>query len=251
MTDNNGFYRFRLPVGSYDMTVTVYAYNPGSASGVMVIDAQTTTQNFTLVPVPSHRVSGTVSNSVTGRPIQGATVRVLNTPLPPATTDADGNYAFPMVPDGTNDIQATAPGFRGSTQSVTVDHDLVVNFALQSASIVLIQDQSPWGSTQNESILNARRVSFVIVDSTHMGDIDLSQFSKVILVSQQPDPYYMRLEANRGRLKTTLTEVGFWKCIWPTSADRRSREQRSRSTSTSLRSFVATRSVSWILPILW
>jgi len=136
MTDNNGFYRFRLPVGAYDMTVTVFAYNPGSASGVMVIDGQTTTQNFTLIPAPSHSVSGTVTNSITGTPIQGASVRILNTPIPPATTDANGMYLFPSVPEGTYDIQATAAGFLSMTRpGVVVDHDVVVDFALESSAL--------------------------------------------------------------------------------------------------------------------
>jgi len=135
MTDNNGFYRFRLPVGSYDMTVTAFAYNPGSASGVMVVDGQTTRQDFTLVLAPSHSVSGTVTNSITGTPIRGATVRILNTPIPPATTDANGMYLIPSVPEGTYDIQAAAAGFLSMTRpGVVVDRDLIVDFALESAA---------------------------------------------------------------------------------------------------------------------
>jgi len=197
-----------LPEGSYDMTVTAFGFNPGTASGVMVVDGQTTTQNFTLTPGPSHRVSGTVTNSATGMPVAGATLRILDTPIAPATSDANGMYAFPVVPDGSYRIQVTAAGLQGTTQSIVVDHDLVVDFALDPIPLALIQDQSPWGSTQNETLLTARGVSFQIITSDHMADTDFSQFRKVVLVSQQPDIYYTRLGASRGRFEDYVNGNG-------------------------------------------
>jgi len=122
-----------VPEGSYDMNVTAFGYSPGMAT-VAVVNGQTTVQNFALNPGAAHRVSGTVTNSATGLPVAGATVRIQGTPIPPATTDADGMYAFAVVPDATYDIMATAPGLRPSTQSVTVDQDVVVNFALDVAA---------------------------------------------------------------------------------------------------------------------
>jgi hypothetical protein len=120
-----------LPEGSYDMTVTAFGYNPGSASGVAVIEGQTTIQSFSLTPGPAHMVSGTVTDSGTAMPIAGATVTILNTPIPPATTDANGMYAFPSVPEGTYSIQASARGYSPSTRTgVFVDQDVVVDFAL-------------------------------------------------------------------------------------------------------------------------
>src|SRR5215831_2996643 len=124
-----------VPADTYNMTVTAFAYMPGSASGVVVIEGQTTIQDFTLSLGPAHMVSGTVSNSGTGLPIQGATVRILSTPLAPQITDVNGNYAFPIVPEGTYNMNATAPGLLPSTQSVTVDQDVVVNFALDPLAL--------------------------------------------------------------------------------------------------------------------
>jgi len=133
-TNRDGFFRLRLPAGSYDVTVTAYAYMPSAASGVAIAEGQTTTRDFALTLGPAHSVSGTVTNLVTGLPIAGAQVRILSTPLPPATTDASGSYLFPIVPEGTYDIQATAPGFRPSTHSITVDQDLVIDFVLDSVA---------------------------------------------------------------------------------------------------------------------
>src|SRR6202158_3197425 len=133
-SNRDGFYRLRLPAGSYDVTVTAYAYMQSSTSGVAIAEGQTTTRDFGLTLGPAHSVSGTVTNLVTGLPIAGAQVRILSTPLPPATTDASGSYQFPIVPEGTYNIQATSPGFRPSTQSIAVVQDLVVDFVLDSVA---------------------------------------------------------------------------------------------------------------------
>ena len=134
-TDSNGFYRFRLPVGTYDVTAILYLYNPGTATDD-VVDGMTTTQNFTLSLAPAHSIFGTVTNLATGLPVAGATVRILNTPIPPATTDANGMYLFATVPDGIYDIQASAPGFLSQTQTgVLVNQDTEVDFGLDSSAV--------------------------------------------------------------------------------------------------------------------
>jgi hypothetical protein len=74
--------------------------------------------------------------------------------------------------------------------------------------VALFQDGSPWGSGQNESILTARGISFQIYPSSRMADLDLTQFRKVILVSQQPDPFFTQVEANRSRFEDYVNQDG-------------------------------------------
>jgi len=120
-----------VPAGSYDMSATAFGYSPGSAPGVVVMDGQTTVQNFTLTRGPAHTVFGTVTSSASGLPIPGATVRILSTPIPPTTTDQNGMYQFLLVPEGTYDMQASAGGFgTGTTTGVVVNMDVEVDFAL-------------------------------------------------------------------------------------------------------------------------
>jgi hypothetical protein len=134
-TGSDGSYLFRLPVGTYDLTATLFAYDPGTATDD-VPDGMTTTQNFTLNLSPAHSVSGTVSNLATGLPFAGTTVRILNTPIPPTITDANGMYLFASVVEGTWDIQASAPGFMTQTQTgVVVNQDVVLDFGLDSAAL--------------------------------------------------------------------------------------------------------------------
>src|SRR5499427_1939600 len=120
-----------VPAGSYDMSATAFGYNPGSAPGVVVIDGQTTVQNFALTRGPAHTVFGTVTSSASGLPIPGATVRILSTPIAPATTDQNGMYQCRLVPEGTYDMQASAGGFgTRTTTGVVVNMDVEVDFAL-------------------------------------------------------------------------------------------------------------------------
>lgn len=129
----DGTYRVTMPDGSYDVTASAFGYVSDTES--VTVSSKTPTQlDFALTAAASFALSGTVTNSATGLPIQGATVRVQSTPLPPATTDVGGAYAFPMVPAGTYSVQATAPGFLPSMQSVVIDQDVVVDFALDSAA---------------------------------------------------------------------------------------------------------------------
>jgi len=122
-----------LPEGSYDMTVSAFGHNPGSATGIMVIDGQTTVQDFVLTPGPAHRVSGRLTDGLSGLPIPGGTVIILNTPIPPATSDANGIYVFLSIPEGTYDIQVSAPDYLQSNRTgVVIDGDVVVDFPLDA-----------------------------------------------------------------------------------------------------------------------
>src|SRR5690242_14890472 len=55
--------------------------------------------------------------------------------------------------------------------------------------VALFEDNLPWGSGQNESILTSNGITFQVFPSSQMGMVDLTQFVKVVLVSQQPDLY--------------------------------------------------------------
>jgi subtilisin family serine protease len=131
ITNASGQYSFsNLPVGSYDVTASAFGFASQTANGVVVTEGANTVQNFTLAPVASHSVSGTVTDS-DGNPIANGTVTILNTPIPPATTDAAGNYSFPSVPEGTYEVRAEGGRCNEmQTQSLTVDGDEDLDFTL-------------------------------------------------------------------------------------------------------------------------
>jgi subtilisin family serine protease len=130
-SDENGFYQILLPVGVYDVTASRFAYRSQMASGVTVIEGVITVQDFALAPAPAHNLSGYVFDDL-GNPVADATVTILNTPIPPITTDAGGFYSFSGVPEGTYDVRAETGRCNAPlVQSLTVSGDVTdFNFTL-------------------------------------------------------------------------------------------------------------------------
>ncbi len=129
-TGADGTYSLVLPVGTYDVTASHFGYVSETASGVVVSEGATTTQDFALTPAPSHSVSGHVRDG-DGNPLAGATVTIEGTPIPPATTDAGGAYSFASVPEGEYDVTASAGGCNETqTQHLVVNGDETLDFTL-------------------------------------------------------------------------------------------------------------------------
>ncbi|WP_117208943.1 S8 family serine peptidase [Allorhizocola rhizosphaerae] len=88
----------RVPVGAHTFTARAFGYGSASRQATIVVDG-TARLDFTLATVPRFPVTGTAHDD-RGRVLAGAEVRLAGTPLAPATTDADGRFAFPSVPVG-------------------------------------------------------------------------------------------------------------------------------------------------------
>jgi subtilisin family serine protease len=118
-TDASGAYSFNpVPVGTYDVTASMFGYGSASQSAEVLAD-QTTTVNLALTPAASGSLSGVVRDNFM-QPVANATVTIQNTPIPPATTDANGNYSFASVPEGTYNVTASA-GACNDPQTLSVN----------------------------------------------------------------------------------------------------------------------------------
>jgi hypothetical protein len=86
-------------------------------------------------PLPaSHPVSGTVRDD-DNQPIANANVAIEDTPITPATTDQNGRYTFPLVPEGTYDATASAGGCRSTeTKQLVVSGPATLDFTLADAT---------------------------------------------------------------------------------------------------------------------
>jgi hypothetical protein len=130
-TDASGHYSLTLPVGDYNVTASHFGYT-SQTQPASVTDGGTTTLDFALVAAPSGSLSGTVSDAA-ANPIANATVTINGTPIPPATTDASGNYSFASVPNGTYSVTATAGKCTTpDTETVTVSGATTQDFTLPS-----------------------------------------------------------------------------------------------------------------------
>ena len=80
-------------------------------------------------------VEGTVTEAVTGDPIQGATVSVVGTQLSD-TTDAQGQYSIAQVPVGQRGVSASAAQYYAQTRyaEVSVDSTATVDIVLPPTS---------------------------------------------------------------------------------------------------------------------
>jgi N-acetylneuraminic acid mutarotase len=128
-TDASGHYSILLPVGDYQVTAHAFGYDDLTQPAT-VTDGGDTVLDFALHPSPSGTLSGTVTDSA-NNPIENATVTILGTPIPPATTDVNGHYSFASVPFGTYNVRAQAGNCNTpQTDSVTIAGDTIHDFTL-------------------------------------------------------------------------------------------------------------------------
>ena len=78
---------------------------------------------FAAVALPAYaqtgRIQGSVTDSVTGQPINGAAVAVVGTQLV-VTTQPNGLFSIADVPAGAHQVQVNQLGYGANTKTVTV-----------------------------------------------------------------------------------------------------------------------------------
>lgn len=121
-----GFYELRLKQGTWEVEVSAYGFTPATTTVTISAD-ETVTRDIGLAAAAVHTLSGTVTSD--GAPVVGATVRVLETPLAPVITGADGVFSF-QIAAGTYSVAADATGYRRTRAELTVDGDETLNLVL-------------------------------------------------------------------------------------------------------------------------
>ena len=130
VTDANGYYSMTMPAEYVEFTVESFGYQ-STSFGVTVPEDGIVSHDVALDMLASATVSGFVLDS-TDAPVNGATITVLDTPLAPVTSAADGSYSL-VVPSGAGnfyDIKAATQGMGAVIHNVEVTADLTLNFNL-------------------------------------------------------------------------------------------------------------------------
>ena len=137
---DGGSYLLALSPDVYDLTASAFAHASATKWGVVVMTGTTTVADFSLSPLPSGILRGTVTDANTGHPIT-ATVSVLDTPL--ETSDSPFTFTLPVA---TYTLQARSPGHRIVTATAAVESGLVtvVDLALPPAPTILLVDSGVW-----------------------------------------------------------------------------------------------------------
>ncbi|MFF3874247.1 carboxypeptidase regulatory-like domain-containing protein [Streptomyces sp. NPDC001978] len=123
-TDAHGNYALNVPIGTYTVTASAYGYASKSVTGVSVADGATVSENFSLASVPSHTVSGTVTDgSGHGWPLY-AKITVDGAPGGPVFTNpTTGKYSLQLAQGRTYTLHVSSAysGYQTGQKAVTVD----------------------------------------------------------------------------------------------------------------------------------
>ncbi|GAA4690429.1 hypothetical protein GCM10023263_28710 [Phytohabitans rumicis] len=127
VTDADGQYSARVPVGAYQVSGTAFGYTSASAGPVTVTADATVTVDLAMAELARHSISGAVLDT-NGVPAAGITLRLLRTPLASVTTGIDGAYRFDGVPAGTYPLSFGAGRcLTAGSRQVTVDGDELID----------------------------------------------------------------------------------------------------------------------------
>ena len=121
--------------GTYTLQADAYGFRPVQQS-VNIQNNGVATANFVLEELAKGNVSGTVTNSSTGEPVQGATVLLVeDAAVAPVQTDASGNYDLTAY-EGTYTLKVIAPYYHGQEIEVTVNGGETANINIDLEPII-------------------------------------------------------------------------------------------------------------------
>ncbi len=219
-TNGSGFFQIPLQPGSWTLEYRAFGYETQQRI-LDVNGGETTDGSAALLLAPHATVSGLVTDS-TRAPIDSATVTILATPIPPATSAPDGAYSV-LVPDGvTYDVRARRAGYASDFQTIAVNGDSTVDFTL--GPLVHENFESgdfldwPW-STAGSTVWTIDSVNPKEgVFSARSGDISANQTTGMTLELSLQDPgalkffYRVDSESSGDRLRFFMDGVlrGTW-----------------------------------------
>lgn len=126
----DGSYQITLPAGTYTLRAEAYGFYP-SEQVVEVVDGMDLSANFMLSAMPRGLITGTVTDSTSGEPIDGALVWVAeDLMIPVATTNAAGQFTLDVLA-GDYTVEVRHPGHYPASTTVSVAGGSTVNVAVE------------------------------------------------------------------------------------------------------------------------
>ncbi|HEX6387602.1 MAG TPA: S8 family serine peptidase [Anaerolineae bacterium] len=177
--------------GTYSLTATLYGYEPVTLTDVVVISNSQNVVDITMTALPTYTLSGHVYDAVDPAvPISGATITILDTPLPPVKSDANGYYEL-TVAEGPAVIEAAAFSYATAVTATTITANTTLDFNLDPLPPVLLVDDdegrsksySPNVETHYFSALDANGYNYTYWDIELQGPPDfdtIRQYAAVV-----------------------------------------------------------------------
>lgn len=211
---NTGYYQLWLDAGSYTLQVSANGYVTETQS-VNIVAQQGIIQDFDLVlNVPVIEVSHDDMN--VAQDVGQMTTRALTiTNAGPALLEFDvvraatGYTPLSYVRDRLDlpllDIQSDTAVSSSSTGSLA---DIPSETHINGNSVLIIQDEYPWGADSIQQILSAHAIPYDQVDSSYMATIDLSAYELVIIPSVQSTTFYDNWDIHIARFEEYVEAGG-------------------------------------------
>lgn len=181
-SDFGDFYR---PIfeGTYDIEISAYGYITQTLNNVTISNYSAVVEDIVLEQAENIDISGTVIDSDTDEPIEGAIVELLDTPLEPATTDASGNYSINNVLEGTYTFQVWAEGYAAIMEDHMINSEnTVFNFELMVSEAESFESGSftgGWDFYGNADWTITDAVAYDGLHAAQSGDINDNQTSEL------------------------------------------------------------------------
>ncbi|MEW5985110.1 MAG: S8 family serine peptidase [Chloroflexota bacterium] len=120
-TDATGYYTGTVAAGTYDVTAAAFGWQSQTVSGIVVVEDQNSTQNFSLARAPRYTVLGRTYDANTNQSV-GAHIEIQLSGVPVAATDSDpGSGRFRLrVYEGTYEMVVTAAGYSTAQSTINV-----------------------------------------------------------------------------------------------------------------------------------
>ncbi len=220
MTDENGQFEFMLPVDAWTLTFDGFGYGPETLV-VDVLENETVDGSVAMTALPTALLSGVVYD-FEGATVDGATIRVIDTPLDPVTSAPDGSYSIAMPAGAVYDVVARATGYGADQHTVDFQTNTTLDFTLpeltaedfESATFLLY----PWEMSGNADWVidsAAPYEGFYSARSGDVGDNQSSTLEVTVEVTASDDIsfwYKVSSETNYDYLRFSIdgVEIASW-----------------------------------------
>ena len=221
LTNSSGLYNITgLYIGWYEIIVTHTDYGGNSQFNSIDWYGDDDSLTFYLDLKPPGWIELNVYD-IYYNPIPSAYVRCFNTTsgelFDEGYTDSSGFYNITGLLLGWWTVNVSHPSFvmqsqldyinwRGDQDYLTFYLD--TKFVLFTGNIALFRDISPWNLNVTEPILIENNLPYTVYNSLDFGNVDLSSFKKVVIVSDQYTSFYDRLKGNESWFQTYVANGG-------------------------------------------
>ncbi|RQG97246.1 carboxypeptidase regulatory-like domain-containing protein [Natrarchaeobius chitinivorans] len=202
-TDESGAFEVDVPPGAYKITVVALGYDDGFRQNLEIGAGEHEDLDFELSPVPV--LSGTVTDSETGDPIEGVELESRltgNNPLYTATTNADGEYSINLPEDTLSTVEFDADGY--FTKLVDVDEahvgdaptiDVELHPVPETGTVegyVTTEDGTPvWGA---QVVVADSQMPGVITDESGWYELEVETGTHTIQVNHESPEFPQTVE---------------------------------------------------------